>query len=344
MWNTLYRRTASVGLSGLVALLVTTPSAQAAPFSNGSFESPGCGATCRLQIPNSTPAPTGWQATTEGFQIYQATRTDNIEAQDGQYYVSFGHSGMTGGVVYQTFDTEAGATYEVEYYVSQQQGTGLDQVVGVWVYDKAELKQADFIQGTTTPFGSSANVWAAGNKVTFVARSGQSTLAFQDNTPSGGGTGANWALDNVRVTKIKSPTSPTTPTSPALDPTIARFVGQTTGVPDKLTLTGRMDFSSTDYGKSVKVWVLLVLPNGSVLSKVGDGNQWHFFGNVFALPPDLPSLPTSVTASSNTLTLPILSDAFLNKGVGARVFIGYGVDFPDMLGKGHFGEIHHTAW
>lgn len=341
MWNTLYRHAAWMGLTGVVALCAPTFSAQAAPFSNGSFESPGCGTSCRLQIPNSTPAPTGWQTTADGFQLYQATRTDNIEAQDGQYYVSFGHSGMTGGVLYQTFDTEAGATYEVEYYVNQQQGASLDQVVGVWVYDKAELKQADFIQGTTTQFGNSANVWVAGNKVEFVARSGQSTLVFQDNTPTGGGAGANWALDHVRVTKTKSPT---TPTPPALDPTIARFVGQTTGSPEKLTLTGRMDFSSTDYGKSVKVWVLLVLPNGSVLSKVGDGNQWHFFGNVFALPPDLPSLPTSITASSNTLTLPILSDAFLNKGVGARVFIGYGVDFLDMLGKGHFGEIHNTAW
>src|SRR6266446_2972290 len=94
--------------------LLAIGTAWAGPFTNGSFESPG-GAPIRQQIGNDPSGfvVTGWQhnvSVTTGFEIYEDNE-DGIAAQNGTYYVSWGHNGTTGGTLQQTFSTLIGTTY-----------------------------------------------------------------------------------------------------------------------------------------------------------------------------------------------------------------------------------------
>lgn len=319
-------------LTGMVVgACLCAANAQAAPFSNGSFELPGGPTTTRNVIASGENLG-GWVNGTLGTQVYQAGHTDNIESQDEWFYVSFGHNGTTGGTLSQTFDTEVGASYDVNYHLAPQQGLDTDQKAAAFVYDQADTTSAGYLAGEINDVNAAAFQWTPGKPVRFVARSTQSTLMFQDVTPSGGGGSSNWGLDNVTVVKVASG-SPTTPTTPVV--TAPSFTATVSGQDFLQTVVGHIKVGSADVGETMQVYVLVMLRNGLMLAKSGTGNQWVLISRNFL---DIPAVQ-SFTGTADTLQVPIYSDTNL-KGLGAVVYIGYGRSLADMITTQKFGMLH----
>ena len=321
-------------ISLVACTLFCAAQAQAAPFGNGSFELPG-GPTTTRTIIGSGENLGGWVNGSQGTQVYQAGHTDNIESQDEWFYVSFGHNGTTGGTLSQTFDTEVGATYDVNYHIAPQQGLDPEQKAAAFVYDQANTTSSGFLAGEINDVGTSAFVWTRGKPVRFVARSAQSTLMFQDLTPSGAGGGANWGVDNVTVVKATSgtPTVPTTPTTPVA--TSPSFTATVSAQDFLQTVVGNFKVGSADVGEALHVYALVVLRNGLILAKSGTGNNWVLISQNFL---DVPVVQ-SFTGSADTLSVPLYSATNL-KGLGATVYIGYGKSLADMISTQKFAAVH----
>jgi len=321
-------------ISAVTCTLLCAAHAQAAPFSNGSFELPGGPTTTRTIIGSGENLGV-WINGTQGTQVYQAGHTDNIESQDEWFYVSFGHNSTTGGTLSQTFDTEVGATYDVNYYIAPQQGLDPEQKAAAFVYDQSNTTSAGFLAGEINDVNSSAFVWTRGKPVRFVARSAQTTLMFQDLTPSGSGGGANWGLDNVTVVKATSGggATPTTPTTPVA--TSPSFTATVSGQDFLQTVVGNIKVGSADVGEALQVYALVALRNGLILAKNGTGNNWVLISQNFL---DVPVVQ-SFTGSADTLSVPLYSATNL-KGLGATVFIGYGKSLADMITTQKFGAVH----
>jgi hypothetical protein len=190
-----------IAVSFGLAFALPTQAARAAVIVNGSFESPG-GAPIRNWVDNTPPS--SWVAGgTTLTDIYESSGQDAISAQSGDYYVSWGHNGNTGGTLSQSFASTPGLTYTVDYFVTQQQG-----------FDSAQQVTVEALDGVNVLGSVSMNMnmadgnWVAGTRLTFVAGpSGTTTLTFIDSTPAGSGGGPNWALDNVSVSAVPEPST-----------------------------------------------------------------------------------------------------------------------------------------
>src|ERR1700679_1285499 len=147
-------------------LLFLPVQAGAAAFQNGSFELPG-GGPIRQQLVDGDTFVTGWVNavnSNNGFDIYESGGEDVIPAGAGDYYVSFGHDGTTGGTLSQTFDTVIGQKYSVNYLLTVQQSTG-DEAVDVAVLSgNTVFASVDKTFDYTT--------WTAGPTLSFTATSG----------------------------------------------------------------------------------------------------------------------------------------------------------------------------
>src|SRR5882724_802228 len=86
----------------------------AAAFTNGSFESPG-GAGLTIIGPTYV---TGWTHGTSAVDVYTFSGDYGINAAAGNYYITFGGNGSTGGTMAQTFDTTIGTLYTVNYMLT----------------------------------------------------------------------------------------------------------------------------------------------------------------------------------------------------------------------------------
>jgi hypothetical protein len=204
----------------ILLALTAFPAAGATLFTNGSFESPG--APGDPWVPgvryvgdeSLDGSGTGWihegAANAAAFFGDFYTNGDgggfwSMVPQDGSYYFGFGATGKTGGVLKQTFDTEIGVTYVVNYWLTTQEldeGPFPDQVAFVAAYDGAILLASveNILNG---PPG-----WSSGLTLTFTASSASTTLLFRDDS-SAGTPGltlgpndtflTNWGLDNVSL-------------------------------------------------------------------------------------------------------------------------------------------------
>lgn len=184
---------------GLFAAVLGLASlAQAAPFTNGSFESPG-GSTTTLVI-GSTHV-TGWIHGVNPFaELYSQSGIFGIAAGDGEYYITWGGSGATGGTLSQTFDTTPGVTYAVNYLLTtQQNGSAVLPVQSnsVQAFDGNTL-----LGSTTNSFNMAAGNWLAGNQLTFTATSGSTTLVFTDTSDGQVADSLNWGLDAVTLAEV----------------------------------------------------------------------------------------------------------------------------------------------
>ena len=175
-------------------------------FTNGSFESPG-GAPIRnaFGCPDSSTV-TGWlhdSAGCNGFEIYESSGADGINAADGTYYVSWGHLGSTGGTLQQTFDTVIGQAYNFTYELTtQQSGCGLcDQSNNVAVFDASN----NLINSVNNTIVSNDGVWGFGAPLNFTATSTSTTVIFTDTTVDSTN---NWALDAVSLNLGTASTTP----------------------------------------------------------------------------------------------------------------------------------------
>ncbi|MBL8174790.1 MAG: DUF642 domain-containing protein, partial [Bryobacterales bacterium] len=162
----------------LAALLGFAAFAQAAPFTNGSFESPG-GSTTELGV-GSTHV-TGWvHGVTSGAEFYTTSNHFSIPAGDGTHYITWGGVGIVGGTLSQTFDTTPGTTYAVNYLLTTQQFFA--PILPVQSNSVQAFDGATLLNSTTNSFNMAAGVWLAGNQLTFTATSASTTLVFTDTT------------------------------------------------------------------------------------------------------------------------------------------------------------------
>ena len=92
------------------------------------------------------------------------------------------------------------------------------------------------------------------------------------------------------------------------------------------SLTGRIQFASADRGRILKVWCIIMLPNGMYLIKYGGGNQWAINGDAN----NYYVADIQTTQSMESYTLDLLRDIPL-RGLNATVWLGYGSDLTDMI-------------
>jgi len=179
--------------------------ASAASFTNGSFELPGMN-TDFQSITTPGGAPTGWLAggALGGTALfYEKTGAFGVVAQDGDYLIGFGGDGSTGATLSQTFDTEAGVTYTVDFFTAAQQlGTG------------PQSYRLDALNGSSVLRFDSGSIpvstaWE-GHTLSFIAGSSSSTIRFTDTSNGGDAVRINWALDNVSVSSVSSVPEPET--------------------------------------------------------------------------------------------------------------------------------------
>jgi hypothetical protein len=180
----------------LLAALSAPVVSFAGTFANGDFELPG-GATLFLSGSADTSV-TGWiyNSHGSGFESYSLGSDYGIVPDSGSHYITFGHSGATGGSISQTFDTIAGHTYIVNYMlILQQVGAQITQSVNLAAFNALDLSS---LNSTQTDFDYLT--WAPGNALSFTAASTSSTIIFTDLTSAGNSGPLNWDLDSVTVT------------------------------------------------------------------------------------------------------------------------------------------------
>jgi hypothetical protein len=169
-------------------------------FQNGGFESPGLGVTgaSNLGCPGSV---TGWvhnNNCSAGSELLTASGNYGLATLDGGQYITWGGNGNTGGILQQTFDTIAGASYTVNYLIAIQQNTGPGQSMKVEALDGITLLNSaaanNFLFLSLTP----------GPTLNFTASSTSTTLRFTDTTSFANSSAANWGLDTVTVQSNQS--------------------------------------------------------------------------------------------------------------------------------------------
>jgi len=171
---------------------------QAAPFSNGNFESPGVASFADITTPAT--APTGWTpgGTLGNAALFYENNAFHVVCVAGPNCVGFGGNGTTGATLSQTFDTVLGQSYTVNYFVTPQQGAGPQSAL-------VEALNGATVLGSVTDTipllvsGQNFN-WVAGTPLTFVATGSSSTLRFTDTSNGAAASGTNWALDGVTIT------------------------------------------------------------------------------------------------------------------------------------------------
>ena len=104
-------------------LLSATRPAVAAPFTNGSFESPALTKTSSENLDAST-APAGWFVPPGDFNgflwnasLLKASGYSDMHASDGDQFVSLQGNNLLGSIG-QTFDTKPGQAYQVAFDLS----------------------------------------------------------------------------------------------------------------------------------------------------------------------------------------------------------------------------------
>jgi hypothetical protein len=179
----------------------------AGPFVNGGFETVTGPVTPPVHyIGDGDTILTGWLHTGPGGFQQGEFLTDGspfgIGPGEGFLYVGFGAGGFTGGSLSQTFDTEIGQVYLVNYLLTTQElgGPLPDQVAIVEAFNGATL-----LAGVTNTFNQPAGVWNSGLSLVFTATSASTTLRITDGTLLANSANLNWGLDDVNVLLTPEP-------------------------------------------------------------------------------------------------------------------------------------------
>ncbi len=172
--------------------------APAAPFQNGSFESPGLTADFTdIGVPGA--APTGWLAggTLSNFALFYQSNVF-FTPHSGLASIGFGGNGSTGATIEQTFDTTAGVPYTVSFYTAAQQlGNGPQSY-------RVEALNGATVLGFSTGSIPVLTTWTL-RTFSFVAASSSTRLLFSDTSNGTAAASLNWALDSVSVTVVPEP-------------------------------------------------------------------------------------------------------------------------------------------
>lgn len=202
--------------------MAASVAAHAAAFQNGDFEngvftaSPDSLGTTQYLSPGDL-AMTGWVSYGLQWTPGSSTRTgevawlncpsgcySDLTAQSGSKFLDLtGRSDWQYGAIYQTFDTVAGTTYQVNFsqgYSSTWSSASARPNLYVVAKDGATI--VDDLDPAWAGFTSTSAGWTQ-RTYNFTAASGTTTLFF-----AGGYDAANYVgLDNVSVTAVPEPES-----------------------------------------------------------------------------------------------------------------------------------------
>jgi len=180
-------RRACIGLMTLgMSVVALTGVAEAAPFTNGSFELPPP-ATSNSFARTGTQV-TGWTVTANDVDLVATFWTP----QDGSRSLDL--NGVAPGTICQTFDTTAGTSYTVGYWMSRNAAQGL-----------ASASMTTSITGGPSQNVTHKAAWTPANpnwqfrSLAFTAGAGtSSTLCFASNVAGAFGP----AIDNVTIAEV----------------------------------------------------------------------------------------------------------------------------------------------
>ena len=187
-------KTALVAAACAAACGVAT-SAGAAAFANGSFEQGVDPGATFVTLGNGSTGITGW--------VVGGDSVDYIggywNAEDGSRSVDL--SGNANGSVGQTFDTLAGHTYLVNFWLAGNPDGGPNAKLAISSADGAQQQSNIF---TVTPgVNTRSDMGWAAYTYEFTAATSSTTLAFASATDTPFGP----ALDNVSVAAVPEPAS-----------------------------------------------------------------------------------------------------------------------------------------
>jgi choice-of-anchor C domain-containing protein len=169
-------------------------SAGAAAFTNGSFENGVDPGGAFVTLGNGSTGITGW--------VVGGDSVDYIggywQAEDGSRSVDL--SGNANGSVSQTFDTLAGHSYAVNFFLAGNPDGGPAAKVAISSADGSQLQTNTF---TVTGSDSHSSMGWQAYTYNFTAATNSTTLSFASAT----GTAYGPALDNVSVAGVPEPAS-----------------------------------------------------------------------------------------------------------------------------------------
>jgi len=191
----------NVKVMGAAAALLLAGTVQAAPFQNGSFESPGLSSNIATVPDGGAHASdfiTGWVVTGGNVDYIRDDYWSN--PADGHYSLDL--NGIAPGSIQQTFDTVAGRTYRVSFALAGNPGGTQLKTVEVQATGSSSAVYTFDSNGT-----SGSNMGWTTQTYVFTATGSQTTLSFTSTTTASANAGP--ALDNVTVTDVTPTSVPT---------------------------------------------------------------------------------------------------------------------------------------
>ena len=176
--------------------------AAAGSFINGDFELPGIAAATYAPIyPGHTPV--GWAAggtaDAGNYSLFYENGAFGEVGKVGPNVIGFGGNVTTGATLSQTFDTVPGQTYTVNYWVTAQQGPGVQSVrldaLGITAIVLSSVSY-DILNNYPELYH-----WYAGTTLSFIADGTSNTIRFTDTSNAIASVSTNWALDGVTVNR-----------------------------------------------------------------------------------------------------------------------------------------------
>jgi choice-of-anchor C domain-containing protein len=176
-----------------LAAIVSFTTAEAAPFTNGSFETgPNPGGSF-VTLGTGNVSITGWTVTS-GSVDYIGPYWD---AAHGVRSIDL--NGNNPGSISQTFDTVLGQLYAVTFQLAGNPDGGHNS----WIAEVSATGNAPQLFVTTFAANTTTNNWP-GFTYHFTATGAATTLRFASNDPD---TFYGPALDNVQVSAVPEPTT-----------------------------------------------------------------------------------------------------------------------------------------
>lgn len=172
----------------IAALALLVPVAQAASFTNGSFEVPEFSGTFETINAGST-ALTGWTVASGSVDLINTYWAP----YHGDYSIDLNGNGV--GSIKQTFDTVANQTYTVTFAMAGNTDGGGNKII------TAGVTSGDAYTFNIAGHSHASMGWET-RSFSFVAEGASSTLYFsgyEGNGPYGA------ALDNVTITAVPEP-------------------------------------------------------------------------------------------------------------------------------------------
>lgn len=192
--NTLLSARRGLLIATALGVSVVCGQSIAAPFQNGSFELGTLTNTGSFDtLSAGSTAITGWVVVGDGVDYIGGAWT----GADGAREVDLLSCGVSGGVA-QTFDTLAGATYNVSFAMAGNPDGGVKTITAT-----AAATTANFTFNTAGFSGTNMG-WAT-RSFQFTATGASTTLTILGGVQGGASSCAGAALDNVSVALLSVP-------------------------------------------------------------------------------------------------------------------------------------------